>query len=146
MAQKQPQNYKNHRRYVIGYHVIATIILLINLVWSVYRSIADFSTGTLITAILAIGLVQLFYYARVFALAVQDRVIRLEERLRLTSILPEELQSKINDFTTGQLIGLRFATDEELPDLARKVMDGNINNREDIKKLVKNWRADYQRA
>jgi hypothetical protein len=146
MAQKQPQNYKNHKRYVIGYHVVATLILLINLVWSVYRVIADISTGTVITAVLAIGLILVFYYARVFALAVQDRLIRLEERLRFARLLPEDLQSKIDDFTAGQLIGLRFASDEELPELARKVVDENIQNREDIKKLIRNWRADYQRA
>ncbi len=146
MAQKQPQNYKNHRRYVVGYHVVAFLILLINLVWSVYRVIAVISTGTVITAVLAIGLILVFYYARVFAMAVQDRLIRLEERLRFARLLPEDLQSKIDDFTAGQLIGLRFASDEELPELARKVVDENIQNREDIKKLIKNWRADYQRV
>jgi hypothetical protein len=80
------------------------------------------------------------------ALTVQDRVIRLEERLRMRSLLPADLQPRINDFTVQQLVALRFASDDELPGLARKVIDGKIEDQKAIKRMVTNWRADCQRA
>jgi hypothetical protein len=73
-------------------------------------------------------------------------VIRLEERLRMRSLLPADLQPRINDFTVQQLVALRFASDDELPGLARKVIDGKIEDQKAIKRMVTNWRADCQRA
>ena len=81
-------------------------------------------------------------FARVFALTAQDRVIRLEERLRMREILPAELKPRINEFTREQIIGLRFASDAELPELAATVLRDKIEKREPIKKMVKNWRPD----
>ena len=81
-------------------------------------------------------------FGRVFALAAQDRVIRLEERLRLRELLAEPLRSRIHEFTRDQLIALRFASDAELPELAATVLRDNVQKRDDIKKMVKNWRAD----
>ena len=81
-----------------------------------------------------------------FTLAVQDRVIRLEMRLRLQQLLPQELRPRIPDFTIDQLIALRFASDAELPGLARKVLDEKLAERKAIKKLIQNWQPDYQRA
>jgi len=77
---------------------------------------------------------------------VQDRVIRLEERLRCERLLPADLKPRIAEFTVSQLVALRFASDAELPALARKVLDEKISERKPIKQLVKNWRADYLRA
>jgi hypothetical protein len=88
----------------------------------------------------------MFFFARLFALAVQDRVIRLEERLRLERLLPPDLQPRIQDFATAQLVALRFASDAELPALARKVLAENITDRKVIKRMIQNWRPDYQRA
>jgi len=84
--------------------------------------------------------------ARIFALSVQDRVIRLEMRLRLAELLPMDLKGQINEFTVAQLVGLRFASNEELPELARRVLQDRITDRTAIKKMVKNWRPDYLRA
>ena len=99
-----------------------------------------------INLLLAFGLGILFLYARTFPLAAQDRLIRLEERLRLAELLPEDLRGRIGDLKEGQLIGLRFASDEEVPDLVRQVLDGKLNGREDIKKAIKTWRPDNFRV
>jgi hypothetical protein len=84
--------------------------------------------------------------SRVTAMKVQDRVIRIEERLRLERVLPTDLQPRINEFTIEQLVGLRFASNAELPELARKVLDEKLNDRKAIKELIKTWRPDFARA
>jgi len=81
-----------------------------------------------------------------FALAVQDRVIRLEERLRYAEVLPADLRARCGELTVDQVVSLRFACDTELPALARKVLDEKLTERKAIKQLIKNWRPDYQRA
>ncbi len=86
------------------------------------------------------------FEARLFALAVQDRVIRLEERLRYERVLPADLQARCGEFSIGQIVALRFACDAELPALARKVLDDKLTERKAIKQLVKNWKPDYLRA
>jgi hypothetical protein len=95
---------------------------------------------------LAAALLTLALTARTFALSVQDRVIRLEMQLRMAELLPMDLKGKINEFTLSQLVGLRFASDAELPDLARRVIEERVTDRTAIKKMVKNWRPDYLRA
>ena len=91
------------------------------------------------------GLIIAVLFARLFPLGVQDRVIRLEEQMRLARLLPDDLRDRVGDFTTNQLVGLRFAPDDELPDLARRVLDEGMSDRKAIKQAVKNWRADNQR-
>ena len=86
------------------------------------------------------------FCARLFALAVQDRVIRLEEHSRYARLLPADLQSRIGDFKIAQIVSLRFASDAELPALARKVLNENLQDRKQIKQMVQNWKADYLRA
>jgi Family of unknown function (DUF6526) len=97
---------------------------------------------TLVAAALLLGML----YARLFALAVQDRVIRLEERVRYERILPEELRWRADELTVNQFVSLRFASDDELPQLMRKVLDDKLTERKAIKQLIKNWRPDYLRA
>ncbi len=92
------------------------------------------------------ALIALFVFGRNSTLAVQNRLIRLEMRLRLAGLLPPELRSRIPEFTLDQLVSLRFAGDAELPALARKVLDEKLNDRKAIKQLVKDWQADYLRA
>ncbi len=141
----QEQNFKNHARFVPAYHYVAGPILLVNLVWAVL-GLVDPSLQAAREVLVAVALVILFLYARVFALRAQDRVIRVEMRLRMRELLPDDLQGRIDEFTPTQLVGLRFAGDAELPDLARKVLDENIAAATPIKKLIRDWRGDYYRV
>ncbi len=146
MAQSQPQNFENHARLVPAYHIVAFGILGIFLIWSLVRLIQNFSVDAGIFFLLAIAQLILFFCMRVFALKAQDRVIRLEERLRMEKLLSADLQSRIQEFSPDQLIALRFASDGELPDLARKVLSENITDRKAIKKLIREWKADHFRV
>jgi Family of unknown function (DUF6526) len=146
MTSEKPQTYENHARYLVAYHGVAFGIFVVNLLWSCYRVATDFGLGTIVNLLLAFGFLLLFFYARRFALTVQDRVVRLETRLRLAQILPADLRSEIGRFTLDQLIALRFAGDDELPALARRVLDEGLTDRDAIKKLVKNWQADLLRV
>ena len=146
MADTAPQSFANHTRFVPPFHFVAGPIFLLNLVWALYRLVKYPAVGTAMTTLLAVGLVLLFFYARVFALAVQDRVIRLEMRLRMKELLPADLQGRIGEFTPRQLVALRFAGDNELPELCRTVLADKVTNGTSIKKMVKNWQADHLRA
>ena len=139
------QNFENHGKFVRAYHGVATPMLLVPTLWFAYQTVTNFSVNQFMALIFMGGVVVAALFARLFPIGVQDRVIRLEERLRLQRLLPEDLQSRVGDFTTNQLIGLRFAPDDELPDLARRVLDEGISDRKTIKQAVKNWRADNQR-
>ena len=146
MATAAPaQNYDNHRKFVPGFHAVAFGILAINFFYSLYVAITALSVDSVIALLLAIGLIMVMFYARLFALAAQDRVIRLEERLRLHDLLPPDQKHVIDKLTTAQLIGLRFASDGEVPALVTTVSAEGIEDREEIKKRVTNWRADHQR-
>lgn len=141
------QNFKNHVRFVPLYHFFALPMLFINFGWSVYRWIAaGFSIGglewVLTSAALFLGVV----YPRLFALSAQDRVIRLEERLRYERVLPEELRWRADELTVDQFVSLRFASDEELGQLMQKVLDGKLTERKAIKRLINHWRPDSLRA
>jgi len=141
----KPQSFEKHAKMVPGYHYVLGTFLLVLLGTVVWDVVQDFSWGSLLGVVFVLAFVMTAFYARVFALGVQDRVIRLEERLRMAEVLPEDLRSRIGEITTEQLIGLRFAPDDELPDLVRRVLDEGIADRKTIKQAVKNWRADHQR-
>lgn len=141
------QNYSNHVRFVPTYHFFVLPVLLLNFIWSIYRLIRPgFSWDTLIHLLVAAALFVLAFNARVFALTVQDRVIRMEERARMARLLPDDLKPGIGNFTKDQLVALRFASDEELPELARKVTTDKLSDIKTIKQMVKRWRPDYLRA
>jgi hypothetical protein len=140
-----PQGYANHSRYVPMYHFVTSGILVINFFWAFYRVVRFPAADTAIALLVAFALLSLFFYAREFALSVQDRVIRLEERLRIAKLAPD-LAPRLEEFRRSQLIALRFASDEELPALARRVLDENIRDQNEIKKAVRVWRADHLRA
>jgi hypothetical protein len=142
----QKQNFANHARWVPAYHFVAGPILLINLGWALYRLFGGLSFEAILNVLVAIALVILFLVARTFALRAQDRLIRLEMRLRMRELLPEDLQGRINEFTPTQMVGLRFAGDGELPELARKVLDDNLTTAIPIKKLITDWQGDYHRV
>jgi hypothetical protein len=141
------QSYANHVKWVPTFHFFVMPVLVLNLVESLLKLFRQgFSFDRLVGALTAAALVLLMFHARLFALKVQDRVIRLEERLRMERLLAPDLQAQIGDFTPGQLVALRFASDAELPGLARKVITDNLTTGKAIKQMVKNWRADQLRA
>lgn len=145
MAAAAPQSYASHRRYVPLYHFVALSLLLLNLIYWIYALIR-YRTGLQVDGlVLAVGVGLVAYYARVFALSVQDRLIGLEERLRLARLCPD-LGSRLDELTAGQLIALRFASDGELPALTRRVLDEKMTDREAIKKQIQTWRPDDLRA
>ena len=141
------QDFQNHTKFVPAFHLFAVPVLVINFGWSLYRlRTLGFSFAGIFGVLLAAALVVLVFAARLFALAVQDRVIRLEERLRYERVLPADLQARSGEFEIGQIVSLRFASDAELPGLARTVLDEKLTERKAIKQLIKSWRPDYQRA
>jgi hypothetical protein len=145
------QNFSNHGKIVPAFHFFVVPVLAINLgahIYSLFKiplTTPYFVFIGLFGVVLALALLVLAFLARLFALGVQDRVIRLKERLRYEELLPEDLKPRIGEFTVNQLVALRFASDAELPALARTVLDGKVNSRKAIKLMVQNWRADYQR-
>ena len=141
------QSFANHVRWVPAFHFFVMPVLALNFGWSIYRwQLAAFSVDGFVSVLTAAALVVFTLYARLFALKVQDRVIRLEERLRLEKLLPSDLKPRIEEFTSGQLVAMRFACDAELPAVARKVLTDNIRSGKAIKQMVQTWRPDYLRA
>lgn len=144
------QSFRTHRRFVPPFHFVAIPILVIHFLWACYRLFVGLPYEPLFDRLLdmlvALALVAAFFYGRVFVLTVQDRVIRLEERLRLERLLPDDLRPRIPELTRGQLVALRFAHDEELPALTRQVLDQRIHEQNEIKKQIRQWRADHLRA
>ena len=147
MANEKPQSLQNHTRLVPPFHMFVLPVLLVNVGGSIYHLVKiGIFYNSVFGVLMALALFMLAFYARTFAMTVQDRVIRLEMRLRLREVLPPELWSRINDLTPRQLVALRFASDAELPDLTRQVLAAKLTKGRDIKQQVKNWQADYFRA
>ena len=142
----QGQNFSNHTRFVPPFHYVALPILLVNFVSAVVGLFNGITFDASLDVLVAVALIIVALFARVFALKAQDRVIRLEMRLRMRELLPEDRQGRINDFTPSQMVGLRFAGDAELPELARKVLDENITKTTSIKKMITDWQGDYFRV
>ena len=141
------QTFANHTKVFPLFHFFVLPVLVINLGVQIYRMRTFwFSYTAALGVLIALALILGFLCARRFALSVQDRVIRLEERLRYQLLLPADLQPRIEEFTVSQLVALRFASDTELPALARKVLDEKMLERKAIKQLVKNWKPDHLRA
>lgn len=145
-ASSEQQNAANHARFVPGYHYVALMLALLNLVWAVYRSVTHPTVESHAAILVGVILLMALWYLRAFPLAVQDRLIRLEERLRMQRLLPADMQGRLDEFTAGQVIALRFASDAELPELATKVLNERITDRKQIKLLIRDWRADHMRA
>ena len=140
------QSFKNHAKFVPLFHFVAVPILTANFLSSAYRALNRPSWETILGALVAIALLITLFLARVFALRVQDRVIRLEMRLRLRELLPPDLVPRIHELTPGQLVALRFAGDRELPALARRVLEERLGDKKAIKQMIAEWQADHLRA
>ena len=143
-----PQNLKNYARFHPPFHFFVLPMLLLNFIFSVYVTIRHWPEHWALHLWWIAMSVVFFVMAglsRGAALRVQDRVIRLEERLRLRALLPAEELSHIHELSIKQLIALRFASDEELPALVRKTLTQNLEPKA-IKESIVNWRGDYDRV
>jgi hypothetical protein len=141
----QPQTFENHPKEVPAYHYFTFGLIAVYFFYRLYELITAASLANAMGLVAATALLMVFFWARIFALKVQDRVIRVEMHLRLLGMAPE-LAPRFGEFTLNQLCSLRFASDAELPELARKVLDERLDDRKAIKKMIRNWQADHARA
>ena len=152
MAEKVPQTFANHARFDPLFHFFAGPVFILGLVLALVHFFAHITEGdfrdhfhAFLLILLAMALLVLALKERMYSLKVQDRVIRLEERLRLATLLPEPLRARIPELTEAQLVGLRFASDAEIPKLVERTLNEKLS-RKDIKKAIQNWRPVYWRV
>jgi hypothetical protein len=141
------QSYGTHRRFYPLFHFFAIPLLVINLIVRIIYAWNHREVRLVWWEIaVALALLAVAFASRIMVLTVQDRLITLEETTRLQRCLPDELRGRVGDLSKGQLIALRFCDDAELPGLTRSILDGKLKGREEIKKQIKTWRPDTQRA
>jgi uncharacterized protein DUF6526 len=152
MAEKQPQAFANHTRFDPLYHfflvpvfTLGLVMTLIHFFYHLRESDLRDNIHSFLLILLAVAFLVWILKTRLYALKLQDRVIRLEERVRLMQLLPEPLRSRIPELTESQLCGLRFASDAELPKLTERALNEKLS-RKDIKQAVQKWRPDYWRV
>lgn len=142
----EQQNYSNHTRWYPLFHFVVQPLLALNFLSHLIRFIMEPSWALLFWTLLSATLILLAIAARLMALKAQDRLIRLEETLRYREVLSPEMAARAKALTLGQIIALRFASDEELPALVERTLNGAFARTRDIKKAIKNWRADHVRV
>ncbi len=146
MSSEPAQSYATHRRYHPIYHFIVMPILGINVLVAIAAAVRYFSWLRVWNVVVALAIAALGAIVRFYSTKNQDRIIRAEETMRLYRVLPEELRARIPELSTGSLIALRFAPDDELPALVRAILAGELRGRENIKRRIQSWRADQQRV
>jgi hypothetical protein len=146
MTAPNTQNYGNHRRFMPLYHFFAIPILAANVFVCGYLYFRNPGWQTGWALVVAIGIVAGLVAARYSTLIVQNRLIRLEMMLRLRSVLPPELVPRASELRLGQLLGLRFASDAEMPALVQRCLSGELRSAGQIKREVKGWQPDRLRA
>ena len=147
MTQPKQQSLESHASFDPTYHGIASVALLGNLIVGIIFVVLSLHTQLVLSIwilVLSVTMVILFIKLRTYPLKIQDRIIRLEERLRLDALLPESTRRRIPELTEDQLIGLRFASDEEIPQLTLAALDHHLD-RKQIKEKIVNWRPDHFR-
>jgi hypothetical protein len=144
MASATTQSFANHARLDPPFHFVLAPICLAAIILSVILLVRQPGIGSILGVLLSVGLFMITGKARSYALKAQDRVIRLEERLRLSMLLPEAMRPRIVELTEPQLIALRFASDAELPALALRALNEGLT-RKQIKASIQTWRPDYFR-
>ena len=145
MADTTPQSYANHTRRDPGFHFILIPLVLVAIILSIISLVQHPGLHSTLWLVLAVALLLTAYKARSNAVKAQDRVIRLEERLRLAMLLPEAARPRIAELTERQLIALRFASDAELPALAMRALNEGLTGKQ-IKTSIQSWRADNFRV
>ena len=142
----EQQNYKNHVRWHAPQHFVLTPILLVNFIYAIVRLIQDPNIDRAEFLLLAIGLVIMGVLVRINSLRVQDRLIRLEEKIRYEKVLPANLLPQTENLSRSQINALRFASDRELSTLVERVLKGEFQKPDEIKRAVTDWRGDYLRV
>ena len=145
MSKPTAQNFKNHARFDPPYHFVLLAVLVVNLVYAIHHLIRHFGYSSGWFLVLSLAAFILLAKVRTYPLKVQDRVIRLEERLRLQALAPAEWHAQIYRLSEDQLIALRFASDDEVVELAKQALEENLT-RKQIKERIKSWRADDWRV
>jgi hypothetical protein len=140
------QSYKSHTRWLPAYHFFVIPVLALNVINELRRAYYYPSAGRAVSVVVALALLTLGFLARTMPLAAQDRLIRLEMRLRLHELLPPDLHARINEVTPHQLVALRFASDAEMPALVRQILDGRLKTGKEIKMAIKDWQPDWLRV
>ena len=143
MAEARPQDYASHVRVDPGYHYFAAGVLAVNVLLRIWWAVRDRTFAAAWEVLVALALAVLLWKVRVYPLKAQDRVIRLEERMRLAALLPEALRARIPELTARQLVALRFAPDAEVPALVEKALSGAAPDA--LKREIRAWRADHFR-
>lgn len=142
----ETQNYDNHVRWYPLVHFIISPLLLLNIIWQSVKLYQETNFDRAENLLMAFVFLLISLAARLQALKAQDRIIRLEERLRYKEILPAELVEKAESLSLTQILALRFASDNELPELVQRTLNGEFKDGKEIKMAVKNWRGDYLRV
>ena len=142
----QTQSFASHRRWIPMWHFFALPVLIINVFVVAIDYVRDPRMTNGWAVIVALALAIGIFVSRSMPLRAQDRIIRLEERARLERVLPNDLRGRVGELTPSQLIAIRFADDDEVPDLTRRTLDGELKSQGDIKRAIRNWRADTLRV
>jgi len=145
MSETRTQSYANHARRHPPFHFFVIPVLVMNAIIAIVYLVRHPGLAAAWMVILALALLVLAFLVRINPLKVQDRVIRLEERMRLMALLPEPLRARIPELTERQLVALRFASDAEITQLVEETLKDNLSAK-DIKKRIQNWRPDYFRV
>jgi hypothetical protein len=145
MAEKVPQSFSNHRRFDPPFHFFVLPVFAITVIIAIVHLVRHPGLHSAWLVVFAVAATLAVLKARQYALKVQDRVIRLEERLRLAILLDKPLRARMGELSESQLVGLRFASDAELPALAARALSEKLSKAE-IKKAVSQWRPDYWRV
>ena len=140
------QNYKNHARVVPLYHYGVFLSLFAYFVWAAVQLWNGVTIANAMPMVLAVALIFMAFSLRSQVLTVQDRVIRLEMRLRMRDVLPADLATRGSELSIKQLVALRFASDAELAHLVTEVLEGRLKETKEIKQRVKDWQGDFLRA
>jgi uncharacterized protein DUF6526 len=143
---EEVQSYQKHARWLPGFHFFAIPVLLVNLINEMRHLWMEPTRHFAWQVVLAAALLTVGFLSRIQALTVQDRVIRLEMRLRLRGVLPPDLHPNIDTLTHRQLVALRFASDAEMAELVRDVLAGKLATTKEIKMRIKSWQPDWLRA
>jgi hypothetical protein len=142
----ESQSYASHRRYHPLYHFFALPVLLLNVGVGLYYAFRRPIPITFWNALVSMALVVTVVLTRYYAIRVQNRLIRLEEQLRLGRLLPDDLRGRIGELHTDDLIGIRFCADPGVPDLVRAILAGECRGRDAIKRRIVEWRPDHHRV